>query len=115
MNISSVVLKVNPNNLQKVLKELKSSDICEVHLHDELGRVIVIIEGRDISEEIRKLKILETMPNVISADMVYSYSEDELNEARSSFDTNASIEFLNDESIKAENIVYRGDLKKKEI
>lgn len=115
MNISSVVVKVNPENLDDVLNELNANEICEVHMHDEFGRIVVVIEGDGISEEIRKLKILESMPKVISADMIYSYAEDELNEARDSFEREASINFLNDDSVKAENIVYRGDLKKKDI
>lgn len=114
MNISSIVIKTNPQNLDEVLKELNESEICDVHMHDEFGRIVVTIEGEGISEEIKKLKILETMPNVISADMIYSYAEDELNEARENFDKNGGIpDVLKDDNLKAEDITYRGDLKKK--
>ncbi len=114
MNISSIVIKTNPQNLDEVLKELNNSEICDVHMHDEFGRIVVTIEGNGISEEIKKLKILETMANIISADMIYSYTEDELNEARENFAKNGVIpEVLKDNNLNAENIVYGGDLKKK--
>src|SRR5574337_1888546 len=82
MNVSSIVVKTSPDHMQTVLGLLESSDICEVHFHDEQGRIVVTIEGRDIEEEMQKLKQIQGMPHVISAGLAYAYSEKELADAK---------------------------------
>jgi len=74
----------------------------------------VTIEGKTIEEEILKLRTLEKIPKVISAVMVYSYSEQELAAVMESIATQKNIvpEMLNDDSIQAEDISYQGSFKK---
>ncbi len=81
MNVSSIVIKVTPDYVRSVIESLGSSDICEVHFHDEQGRIVVTIEGKDIEEEMQKLKKIQGMPHVISAGLAYAYSEQELADA----------------------------------
>ncbi len=81
MNISSIVVKVVPDRIQQLLAHLKESDICDVHFQDAVGRVVVTIEGESVEEEMRKLKLIQGMPNVISAALAYAYSEKELADA----------------------------------
>ena len=48
--------------------------------------------------------------------MHYSYSEDELDLAREEFEQADEVpEMLNNDSLRAEQIVYHGDLRKKNI
>jgi len=75
MNISSIVIKTSPEHLKDVLESLNASDFCETHFHDELGRIIVTIEGENVGEEMKKLKLLQKTDRVLSAEMVYSYSD----------------------------------------
>lgn len=82
MNVSSIVVKTLPEHVQSVIENLRSSDFCEVHFHDAAGRIVVTVEGEDISEEMRKLKRIQGMPHVLSADLAYAYSEHELALAR---------------------------------
>ena len=83
-------------------------------MHDEMGRIILTIEGKNTEEELVKLNHLKVLDHIITADMVYSYSEDELDELRENIDENKKVpEWLNDPNIKAEQIKYNGDLKKK--
>ena len=82
MNISSIVVKTLPEHVRTVIENLRSTDFCEVHFHDTTGRIVVTIEGEDISEEIRKLKLVQGMSHVLSADLAYAYSERELALAR---------------------------------
>ncbi|MCL4537907.1 MAG: chaperone NapD [Nitrospirae bacterium] len=81
MNVSSVVVKAMPENLNDVLKSLSSSGLCEVHFHDEMGRIVVTIEGESLGEEVSKMKAIMNIPNVVCADLAYSYSEEELHDA----------------------------------
>ena len=116
MNISSIVVQTLPKYLDEVIEALKNSGVCDYHLHDEKGRIIVTIEGENVSEELKKLKVIEMIPHVISADMQMAYSEDEL-EANMLRLENADVvsKMLNDDNVKIEDIVYRGDLKNKDL
>ena len=116
MNISSVVVQTVPKYLNEVVEALKNCDACDYHLHDEKGRIIITIEGADVSEELKKMKVIEMIPHVVSAEMQMAYSEDEL-EANITRMENADLapKVLNDDTIEAADIVYRGDLKKKDL
>ena len=116
MNISSVVVQTVPKFLDEVVKSLKNSDACDYHLHDAKGRIIVTIEGEGVSEELKKMKVIEMIPHVVSAEMQMAYSEDELNEHMERLD-NADVvpKMLHDDDLKVEDIVYHGDLKKKDL
>jgi len=117
MNISSIVVQVRSEYIDEVVKTLKESDFCDYHFHDKsIGKIIVTVEGENISEEIAKVKKIQAVPHVIAADMMMAYSEDELERERSKLETGPNVpEMLNDDTIRAEDIVYNGDLKKKII
>ena len=117
MNISSIVVQVRSEYIDEVVNTLKESDFCDYHFHDKsIGKIIVTVEGKDISEEIAKVKKIQALPHIIVADMMMAYSEDELERERSKLETNPNVpQMLNDDTIKAEDIVYNGDLKKKII
>ncbi len=114
MNISSIVVKASPEHLDKVLKTIKEGDVCEYHLHDEQGRIIVTIEGANVEEEISKLRLIQAIPHVLAADLMYAYTEEELNQEKEKIDKSTSIpDWLNDENINAEDIKYQGNINKK--
>jgi nitrate reductase NapD len=81
MNVSSVVVRAKPEDFREVMENLRASGLCDVHFHDEKGRIVVTIEGEGLEEEMKKMKALMGMPKVLSADLMYAYSEDELPEA----------------------------------
>ncbi len=114
MNISSIVVQVRSEYVDEVVETLKAADFCDYHFHDKsIGKIIVTVEGEGVGEEIQKVKMIQAVPHVIAADMMMAYSEEELEKERSKLETGANIpEMLNDDSIKAEDIVYHGDLKK---
>lgn len=85
-------------------------------MHDELGRIIITIEGDGVQEELRKLKVIEAIPHIISADMQMAYSEDELNSHLEVLaNADAVPKVLKDENIDITEIQYNGDLKKKDL
>ena len=116
MNISSIVVQTLPKYLDGVVEALKECEACDYHLHDEKGRVIITIEGEGVQEELAKLRVVEAIPNIMSAEMQMAYSEDELNEHMEKLE-NADLvpKMLNDDNISVDNIIYRGDLKKKDL
>ncbi len=118
MNISSIVVQTLPKYLDEVVKSLKECEICDYHFHDEKGRIIITIEGEDVSEELKKLRVIEQLPHVISADMQMSYSEEELDRHMKVLDDASAVPKVLDQDttkIDPSTVVYNGDLKKKDI
>ncbi len=113
MNISSVVVITKPEKVKEVVKSLEESGLCEVYLYDEKGRIIVIIEAEETNEEAFKLRQIQLLPDVLTANMVYSYSEEEWEKAQQYLEqlSNEVPDMLNEENIRAENIVYKGHIK----
>jgi len=116
MNVSSIVVQTLPENVESVIESLKESGVCDYHLHDPKGKIIVTIEGKDVEEDISKLVEIQILPNVIAADMMMTYQEDQLDEEVRKLDEQGVVpEMLNDGNMDPSKIVYNGDLKKKDI
>jgi nitrate reductase NapD len=116
MNISSIVVKALPKHLKEVVESLKNCDVCDYHMHDEQGRIIITIEGEGVQEELKKLKVIEAIPYVMSADMQMAYSEEELSSHMQVLENADAVpKVLNQKDIQAHEIVYNGDLKKKDL
>ncbi len=115
MNISSIVVQTVPKYLDEVVQSLKDCEACDYHMHDEKGRVIITIEGDGVSEELDKLRIIESIPHVITADMQMAYSEDELDAHMEVIENGDAVpKVLNDDNVKFQDMQYNGDLKKKD-
>jgi len=114
MNISSIVVQTLPQNVESVIESLKESGVCEYHLHDPKGKIIVTVEGKDVEEEIEKLVAIQILPDIIAADMMMTYQEDQLDEEIKKLNEQDIVpSMLNDNSIGVRDIVYNGDLRKK--
>jgi len=116
MNISSIVVQCLPEWVDTVVNDLKNTPECDYHMHDEKGRIIITIEGEGVSEELKKLSVIEAIPHVIAADMQMAYSEDELDSHMEVINNSDVVpKMLNDDDIDVKDIVYNGDLKKKDL
>lgn len=114
MNISSIVVKCAPKFLEEVLSSIEASGVCEIYTYDKNGRIVAIIEGESTEEESKKLMAIQALPHVLSAEMVYAYSENEFSAEEGKFERSSDelLKMLNSD-ISAEQIVYRGHLKDK--
>lgn len=116
MNISSIVVKTLPKYLEQVIEDLKNCDACDYHMHDEKGRIIITIEGEGVEEELKKLRVIENIPHVASADMQMAYSEDELDKNMEIMNNSEVVpKGINDDSISPDQVIYNGDLKRKDL
>ncbi len=116
MNISSIIIQTLPQNIESVLKAVNESDFCDYEVHNEIGKIVVTLEGKDAGEEIEKLIKIQQIPHVIAADMHMTYSEDELDREMKALDNGDVVPaMLNDPDIQPKDIVYGGDLKKKNL
>jgi nitrate reductase NapD len=115
MNISSIVVQTLPKYLNEVVQSLKDCEVCDYHMHDEKGRIIITIEGEGVSEELEKLRVIEEIPHVVAADMQMAYSEDELDAHMEVIANGDAVpKMLNDDTVDISNIKYNGDLRKKD-
>jgi nitrate reductase NapD len=114
MNISSIVIQCKSEDFDRVKQWCEESDICDYHFGEaKIGKIIVTIEGAGVEEEIEKLKKLQVVPGVITADMMMSYQE-ELDEEIKKLEAADEVPaMLNDDTLDVKDIVYNGDLKKK--
>ncbi|RXJ57619.1 chaperone NapD [Candidatus Marinarcus aquaticus] len=116
MNISSIVVQTTPQYLEEVVENIKTCEVCDYHMHDEKGRIIITIEGNGVKEELEKLRVIEAIPHVVAADMQMAYSEDELEEHMEVLNNAHAVpKILNDDTTDPSKIVYNGDLKKKDL
>ena len=113
MNCSSIVITVADEMTNSLISKIKESGICEYHLHKE-NQIIATIEVDAIEKEIAIIKDIQGWQGVISAEMVYSYCEDQINSLRDNVEILDSVPpVLADETLRAEQITYHGDLKRK--
>ena len=116
MNISAIIIQTKPEYIPSLIKTIQESDICDYHMHDDKGKIVVTIEGKDTSEEIKKLTALQAFEYVISADLHMTYSEDELQENIQVLENADMVpKMLNDDDLKPEDIIYKGNLVHKDL
>jgi nitrate reductase NapD len=64
--------------MESVISGINEIDLCEVHFSNAEGKIVVTIEGDSIQEQMESMKSIQGMPFVVSANLAYSYCEDEL-------------------------------------
>ena len=75
MSYSGIVVRANPAGLAEVAERLVELPGVQVHQkHPESGRVVLTLEARTSDEEVAGLRRIQTIPGVVSADLVYHRS-----------------------------------------
>jgi nitrate reductase NapD len=75
MNISSLLIHVQPQCAEHVRAQLEQLPGVEVHAVTAEGRVIVTVEQRDDLEMTRAFEQLGAIPGVQATTLVYHHSE----------------------------------------
>ncbi|CAA6805684.1 MAG: Chaperone NapD [uncultured Sulfurovum sp.] len=116
MNISSIVVQVLPKNYDEVQKLLEESGVCDYHFGDkEKGKMIVTVEGEGVGEEIKKLVVIQQTQYVLSADMMQTYQEELEGAIKELEEADVIPDMLNMDSVDVRDIIYNGDLRKKDF
>jgi nitrate reductase NapD len=89
MNISSVLVRVLPDQHDAVRQSLASLAGVEVHAEDNIGRLIVTLEDSDVATAADRYVALQDVPGVLSAILIYQYSDDDGSDLPSSSQPNA--------------------------
>jgi len=78
MNISGILVVVSPAELENSITALNGLPGVEVHHTDaQKGRIVVTQEASSIREEAEGLKRIKALPNVVIAEMVYHFFEED--------------------------------------
>jgi len=110
MNISSAIVITRDNNNSDLINKLKSIEGCDVPIY-EGHKLVVSIEAENIAAETGIMKKIENTPGVVSAKLVFAYSEHELEQEMRKVEESADFpEWLNDDT-NAKDIPYSGKLK----
>ncbi|MBF0556500.1 MAG: chaperone NapD [Nitrospirae bacterium] len=76
MNILSAVVKTRREDLRGVEEALKTLGWCEVHFVDEHGKIVVTFECDDQKGAMEKMRAIERVAKVVSAELAYAYIGD---------------------------------------
>lgn len=112
MNISSIVVYLFPKSSAAVLKELCGILGVEIIANDD-EKIAILLSSENVDKEIAAFREIESIKGVKYAAMVYSYQEDLADDLKALQDQPAVAKILQNESLKAEDIVYNGNLKDK--
>lgn len=111
MNISSAIVLVQDQSKLSIIEKIGNLNGCDIHL-SESNKLIVTIEAENTDGESKIMKEVQQISGVLSVNMVYSYSENELDQIRKNLDNAQDIpDWLNDETVTAKKIPYSGNLK----
>lgn len=109
MNISSIIIYTNKISNQQILQEIKKIQEVEiVTVADD--KIVALINSKNNDDEITIFRKLETIKDVISVAMVYAYQEEIQQDIQNIKEAEPVSKMLNEENIKAEQIVYNGHI-----
>ena len=78
MNLSGILVIVQPQYVDSTTALLNTLPGVEVHHSDQAsGRIIVVQEAASIGAEVEGLKQIKQLPNIIVAEMVNHYFEED--------------------------------------
>jgi len=82
MNLSGILVIAEPRHIDSCISQLNSLPGVNVHFSDvESARIVAIQEAESINAEVDGLKRIKALPQVLFAEMVYHYFEND-NEAK---------------------------------
>ena len=116
MNVSSIVVQVKQENYDAVKEALEQSGVCDYHFGEKAkGKMIVTVDGEGVEDEIKKLVAIQQTKGVLTADMMQTYQEELETAIKALEEADVVPDMLNMDSIDIRDIIYNGDLKKKDF
>lgn len=107
-NLSSVLIVAKKEYMSELELKIAKIPCCSVELCEE-DKMVVVIESANLDEELKAFKELESLPHIISANMVFSYQD--LDEDMQKAINSGAVEVLKKDE-KAEDVRYFGNIYK---
>lgn len=77
MHFSGLLIRTKPNSIEDCKRELSQCRGLEVYTTDaETGRIVAVLETNTVEEQEAGLRRAQSLPHVISAELVYHYLGD---------------------------------------
>jgi nitrate reductase NapD len=76
MNISGVLVRAYPRNIESVTQSLRDYEGVEVHGSNPDGRMVITVEQENAGQLSEMLARMHDIPGVLSASMIYHQFED---------------------------------------
>ncbi len=78
MNLSSILIETELHQMNGLIEDLSDLPNTEVHFTDpNKGRIVVTLEAESVAAEVEGLQRIKALPQVLYAEMVYHYFENE--------------------------------------
>ncbi|WP_287370842.1 chaperone NapD [Oceanithermus sp.] len=110
MNVSGLVVRVNPERFAQVLEVLEAAPWAEVYTHDGESKLVVVVEAEDTAAEMAVYRTIEGVEGVLSVELAYSYSE-ELEDARDELEVQDGVPEVLADEVPADEVRYGGDVR----
>ncbi|WP_287418265.1 chaperone NapD [Oceanithermus sp.] len=110
MNVSGLVVRVNPEWFAQVLEVLEAAPWAEVYTHDGESKLVVVVEAEDTAAEMAVYRTIEGVEGVLSVELAYSYSE-ELEDARDELEVQDGVPEVLADEVPADEVRYGGDVR----
>ncbi len=110
MNISGLVVRVEPTLFEQALNEILERGLGEVPTHDGESKLVVVVEAEDTAAEMIIYKTIEDIDGVLSVELAYTYSE-EFDDAREYLEKSDPVPEALSDDVPIEEIRYGGDVR----
>ena len=77
MHISGILVHAKPGHIAQARSQLAGIAGVEIHVGDEDGKLIITLEQQDEETTVATFELLNRLPDVLSATMVYHHFEPE--------------------------------------
>lgn len=76
MNISSILIAVNPQAFNETLNLLNQFQLLDIYQTDQnTGQIVAVLEANTVDDEVKNLEAIKALPNIVYAEMVCHYFE----------------------------------------
>ncbi|MBX1886426.1 chaperone NapD [Campylobacter peloridis] len=109
MNLSSVLILTTEEKIEKLKEQIQKVPYCTIELvQDE--KIIVVIESKNLDDELKAYKQLEQLDGVVSINMVFSYQDldgEREKILKANLEINSFDEKLNNNDLEYYGNIYR--------
>ncbi len=76
LHIASLVVQARPESLDQTVGTLSEIEGLEVHAKGDNGKIVIVMEIPDTNALNDRIRIIETIPEVINAVLVYHHVDE---------------------------------------
>ncbi len=110
MNISGLVVRVQPSRMREVREAIEAAGLGEVSTDDGENTLVVVVEAEDTAKEMAIYRTIEGIEGVLAVELAYTYSE-ELEQARDRLEVGDGVPRVLSDDVPPEEVRYGGDVR----